>query len=199
MAKSPRSKTRPGPGRPRVPELEGNILEVTLDLLAKVGYGGLTVDKIAAQARVSKSTIYRRWPSKEHLVIASFDQLPQLGNCDTGNLAEDLFCVLHQFVQIMASTPLGGALPAFIEERSRNPAFADALDPMIDSRRGPIKNILSKAIERGELPGGLDLDLAVDAIIGPVMLRLFFLQNTVDEDALRAFIRVVLPGLGVKT
>ncbi|MFZ1294493.1 MAG: helix-turn-helix domain-containing protein, partial [Pseudomonadales bacterium] len=65
-------------GRPRSGASEQAILSATLELLAELGFRAVTVDAIAARAGASKSTIYRRWPTKEYLVIAAFAQTPNL-------------------------------------------------------------------------------------------------------------------------
>ena len=168
-------------------------------ILASDGYTGLTTDKIAALARVSKSTIYRRWPTKEHMVLAAFDRTPPLEPSDTGDLERDLLNIVEQFVQLLLKTPLGGALPALMVERLHNPTLAAAFDPMVTRRREPVKIILEHAIVRGELDATLDMELALDLIWGPVMLRALFISGDLAHDALLMLMRSVLKGLGHRT
>jgi AcrR family transcriptional regulator len=184
-----------GPGRPRSQASEAAILDATLLILAQEGYTGLTTDKIAAVARASKSTIYRRWPSKEHMVLAAFDRTPVLNPRDTGRLIDDLLDIVMQLVRLIQHTPLGGALPALISERAHNPQLAAALDPVIARRREPTKIILGGAIARGDLPAGTDLELATDMIWGPVMLRTIILPGDVSEGAMRELLEAVVRGL----
>lgn len=188
---------RVGPGRPRSEESERAILDTTMQLLASEGYGGFTLDKVAAHARVSKSTIYRRWPSKEHLVIAAFDRTPPLMPADRGDLVEDLVNVVLQFINIVRTTPLATALPVLIGERSQNPALAEALDPWMERRRASVKQIVERAIARGELPKGIDLNLAEDMVMGPVILRLFFYGKAdLSRIAVRDLVSRAVRGLG---
>lgn len=56
-------------GRPRDPSRDGVIREAILRLLGDVGYGALTMDAVAAEAGVGKATIYRRWHTKQDLVV----------------------------------------------------------------------------------------------------------------------------------
>ena len=184
-----------GPGRPRSQASEEAILEATLLILAQEGYTGLTTDKIAAVARASKSTIYRRWASKEHMVLAAFDRTPVLNPRDTGRLIDDLLDIVMQLVGLIQRTPLGGALPALISERAHNPQLAAALDPVIVRRREPTKIILRGAIARGDLPPDTDLELATDLIWGPVMLRTIILPGDVSEGAMRGLLETVVRGL----
>jgi len=187
-----------GKGRPRSQESEDSILDAVMALLAEEGYRGLTTDKIAARAHASKSTIYRRWPTKEHLVLAAFDRLPMLTPTDTGRLSNDLLEIMLQFASFFHSTPMGGVLPALTAERVHNPDLAAALDPVIQRRREPVKEILRRAIRRKELPAKTNLDLAEDLIMGPLLMRMFFVPGDVSRKALRELLKVVLQGLGAE-
>jgi AcrR family transcriptional regulator len=164
-------------------------------ILASDGYTGLTTDKIASHARVSKSTIYRRWPSKEHMVLAAFDRTPPLEPVDTGDLERDLLNIIEQFVRLLRETPLGGALPALMVERLHNPTLAAAFDPIVMRRREPARYTLERAIARGELDAALDMELVLDLIWGPVVLRALFFSGDVTRDVLLALVRTILKGL----
>lgn len=189
---------RAGRGRPRSQQAEDAILAAVTELLAELGYGAVTTDKIAARARVSKSTIYRRWPSKEHLAIAALSRSPLLKASNKGNVLDELSDVLLQFVGIVHGTPLAGVLLTLLGERVHNAALAAELDRVIEQRRWPVKAILQRAIERKELPSDIDMELAVDALLGPLMLRLFFLPGDVSRKAVRALLAVALRGLGAQ-
>jgi AcrR family transcriptional regulator len=194
-ADNPSTQLPNGKGRPRSQESEDAILDAVVHLLAKEGYGALTTDKIVARARTSKSTIYRRWPTKEHLVLAAFDRLPLLTPTDTGRLVDDLLDVMLQFVGFFDSTPMGGVLTALMAERVHNAELAAALEPVIDRRREPVKEIIRRAVARGELPGSTNLDLAEDLVMGPLLLRMFFFPGDVRKPALRALLATVVRGL----
>jgi len=186
-----------GPGRPRSEEAERVILDTTMQLLVSEGYAGFTLDKVAAQARVSKSTIYRRWPSKEHLVIAAFDRAPFLTPADKGSVVEDLVSVVLEFINIVRTTALAAALPVLVGERSKNPALAEAYDPWLERRRAAVKQIVERAIARGELPEGLDLNTAVDMVMGPVILRLFFYdKGDLSRISVRDLVSRAVRGMG---
>lgn len=167
-----------------------------MELLAEHGYSVLTLDKVAARARASKTTIYRRWPSKEHLVIAAFDRSPPLVPKGRGPVLEELLDLLLQFIGVLHSTPLAGVLPTLVGERAHNHDLAEALDPLIAKRRDPLKVALRRGIDQGELPADIDMEMAVDAIMGPVILRLFFLHGDVRKSALRKLLKLTLKGLG---
>lgn len=188
-------KSGHGPGRPRSEAAERAILDATLRLLADLGYGGLTMDKVAAEARVSKATMYRRWPSKVHLVITAFSQLPQLPCPDTGNLKQDLLEVLGTFLLITENASLAGVLPTLAGERARIPELADYLDEATRQRREPVKTVLERAIKRGDLPKSLDVELAIDLIMSPLVMRIFFTNNPADKGFIERMLDKILKGL----
>ncbi|MCB1614877.1 MAG: TetR/AcrR family transcriptional regulator [Pseudomonadales bacterium] len=185
-----------GPGRPRSEEAEKAILDATLQLLADKGYNGLTVDKVAALASVSKSTMYRRWPSKLHLVIAAFSQLPQLPSTNTGNLLQDLVNILESFLNIAENTPLAGVLATLAGEQARNHELSEYLLPLIDARRKPVRDILQNAMQRHELPEDLDLELAVDMVMGPAIMRMLFTRAPLQGRPVQQMLEITLRGLG---
>jgi AcrR family transcriptional regulator len=189
------AKSSHGPGRPRSEAAERAILDATLRLLAELGYGGLTMDKVAAEARVSKATMYRRWPSKVHLVITAFSRLPQLPCPDTGNLKQDLLEVLSTFLLITENASLAGVLPTLAGERARIPELADYLDESTRQRREPVKTVLERAIKRGDLPANTDIELAIDLVMSPLVMRIFFTNNPADRGFIERMLDKILKGL----
>lgn len=185
-------------GRPRSARSENAILAATMEILLERGYRGFTMDEVVTRASVSKATIYRRWPSKELLAVAAVDRLPELTPADKGSLEEDLVTIVNEFADFSQNTALGTVWPTLVGERSRNPELKAALDAATDRRRNPTKLVLRRAIDRGELPADLDLDLAVDMIMGPVMLRLMFEDADIGPEAFRAIVRSALKGLDAR-
>ena len=192
----PRSKqSAPARGRPRSQESEQAILDATMELLSELGYRSVTVDAIAARAGASKSTIYRRWPTKENLVIAAFGQTPLLTPPPRGDVIEQLVEVINQFARAMQDTPLGGVLPALVAERGHNPSLDEALGPLVRQRRQTTVDILKQAIARGELPDGINYELAVDLLTGPVLQRIMVMGQKTDRRFVRQVVQVVCSGL----
>lgn len=183
------------PGRPRSQASEDSILKTTLEILAERGYQGLTIDAVAGEARVSKSTIYRRWTSKEALVLAAFDRTPNLDLPDTGSVEKDLVALLMQFIGVVQSTTLSSVLPILIGACANDPALMEALEPLVIRRREPARQILKRAVARGELASGIPVDIMVDLFAGPVLLRLFFLRGNLRRSAVRELVRTAIQGL----
>lgn len=183
-------------GRPRSERSETAILHAAMDILIERGYRGFTIDEVVTRASVSKATIYRRWPSKELLAVAAVAGFPELHAVDTGSLEEDLFAIVSEFADVLQNTALGAVWPSLVGERSRNAELKAALDEMTEYRRTPTRQAFERAIERGELPEDLDLALAIDMVMGPILLRLLFQNADTSPAALRRIIVAVLPALG---
>ncbi|MDD3765232.1 MAG: TetR/AcrR family transcriptional regulator [Nevskiales bacterium] len=182
--------------RPRSLAAERAILSATLRILAEDGYAGLTIDRVAATARASKSTIYRRWKNKEHLILALFERLP-VAMPEAGDSFEaELLSAFRQFARIMDESPLRGVLPMLVAECVNNPALAAALAKVNDRRRVPLRQIIERAVERGELVRGTDVELVIDVLQGAIAIRLYFLLDQVTEDWIRSLVQLIRDGAG---
>ncbi len=131
---------------------ETELLAVTLQLLQEHGYDRLTVDAVAATARASKATVYRRWPSKAELVLAAFiEGIRQVAvPPNTGTLRGDLLRMGELICQ--QGRQHAGTIRAVLVEVSRNPALNDVMQQQfIEQRKAVINYILAQAVDRGEI------------------------------------------------
>ncbi|MDH6139430.1 AcrR family transcriptional regulator [Kitasatospora sp. GP30] len=192
------AESAPRRGRPRDAGRDRALLDATLAVLAESGYGGLTTAAVAARAGVSTATLYRRWSSKEELVIAaaalhgevSYDQP------DTGSLEGDLRVVLHDKAASM--TGEGGRLiRALIGEAAHNSTLAGALvTAFLQPLYGRVAEVVRRAVERGEIPPVEDADLLGEVVAGPVMTHFLLtpqLPEDVDETTARETADRLLP------
>ena len=182
-------------GRPRSEEAHRAILDAALELLALDGYSALTVEGVAARAGVAKATIYRRWPSKLPLAIEAFRGLPGLEEIDTGDLAADLKGMLREYLRVFHATPLARVLPSLVGERSHSPELSELFDPVLKERRRPLVRRLRKAVARGEMATGVDVDLAADLLVGWIAVRLFFTGARVHVRQVDPLVELALAGL----
>ena len=168
-------------GRPRDPSRDGVIRKAILRLLADVGYGALTMDAVASQAGVGKATIYRRWRTKEDLVVDTIAGLEHqvIDHPDTGTLEGDLRSLMHSLVEII-NGPLGAATLALLSTVPHQPALAEAF------RSGPIAvwrtafdRVWEKGVERGEVSGATPL--ASEATSALLVQRWLLTRQPVDE------------------
>ncbi|MCB2067374.1 MAG: TetR/AcrR family transcriptional regulator [Erythrobacter sp.] len=194
-AAAPPKPAKRSPGRPRDKSREKAILQQTLAILGEVGFVGLTVDAVAARAKASKATIYRRWSTKEELAIAAFDLLPELELDETGNLEDDIVGYIAQYGGVLRTTPLRSVLPSLVAEAMHNRDLSDKLHQTVARRRRPGVRLIEHAVERGELPAGTDAEQAHELFIGPMLNRSFFDHERFSIDDFRTMARVVIAGL----
>ena len=173
---------------------ESAILEATIALLAEQGFGGLTIDGIAARAGVGKATIYRHWSSKAEVAIEAFRAfIPPLDDPDTGSFADDIRSVVHQIVDGLSNSPLAGILPSLVEAAERDPEVERLFKEFGGTRRAVFRGIFTRAAERGELRDGLDPDVAIDLLVGPIFTRRLVSRVPVTRKHADAVINLVLP------
>src|SRR5215213_3688277 len=124
-------------GRPRDPSRDGVIRAAILRLLADVGYGALTMDAVASEAGVGKATIYRRWRTKQDLVVDTISEMnrPQEVVPNTGSLEGDLRAMLQSLLAIVTG-PAGAATLSLLSTVPHEPALAEAFHhgPLIEWR-----------------------------------------------------------------
>ena len=164
-----------GPGRPRSDRATAAILDAARDLLAQRGLKGLSVDAIAAQAGVSKATIYRWWPSKAAVVMDAFlaGTGPRMPFPDTGSAREDLRRQLRSVIRLFNEPATRRPFVALIAESQHDPELAEALrERFITSRRAAARDVFARGQARGELRSDLDVDIAIDALYGALYYRL---------------------------
>src|SRR3954471_11650443 len=170
-------------GRPRSARADRAILDATIELLAERGYGGLTVEAVAARAGVGKSTIYRRWPSKATLAAAAVNALARqrVPVPDTGDLRDDLVrCVMDPIGR--HGDILGRIFPDLIAEMHRNPELSETMLDALAARRSVIQSVLHRAQERGELGSDADLGRIIDLLSGALYYRLLVSREPVEAD-----------------
>ena len=195
MSSTQPDRTVASTGRPRSDEAHQAILDATLDLLVEVGFSALTVEGIAARAGVGKATIYRRWPSKLPLVVEAFGQLPGFEPVDTGSLGDDLKKMLRAYLQVFNSTALSAVLPSLAGERAHDPELSELFQPVSVERRQPLVDCFERAVERGEVPADLDIDLAADLVVGPIAVALFFKGGKLSPRMVGPMVDLALSGI----
>jgi AcrR family transcriptional regulator len=161
-------------GRPRRAATRRAIVEATLALLAERGFQAATIDAIAAQAGVGRNTIYRRWTTKEELFADALHELTADLDVHEG---DDLYALLldwvRDFARIFADPLFGRILPGVLGELQRSPDFARVyVDRVVRPRREALEEVLTAAIERGELRSGVDVDQVSDLLAGAPFVRL---------------------------
>jgi AcrR family transcriptional regulator len=151
---------------------EDVILQATLDLVAEHGVSGVTVDAVAARAGVGKATIYRHWGSRARLVHAAISCMKDpLDEPDSGSLRGDLTSLVEQIVRYLNQEHTARVLPSLIDAAVRDAELAELRLETIRGRRAAFARAIERAIERGELPDGVDVQLMIDLVVAPFFYR----------------------------
>lgn len=182
-------------GRPRSAELTEKLLRTAAELFGDKGFGPVTMAEIAAAAGVGLDTIYRRWPSKQRLLLdivsAGADDLVPIE--DRGSLEADLVAAVAGLIRLAKSAD-GRVLAAAIGEAAHDPELAAQLAQAQGRRRERAMEMVRRAEQRGELQDGADADLLLDLLSGVIWQRSFVTGHTFAPDEPVRIVRSVLAG-----
>jgi AcrR family transcriptional regulator len=145
-----------------------------LRVLGRDGYPGLTVEAVAAEAGVSKQTIYRWWTSRAEIVLEATTDAAraQVPLPDTGVLGRDVEAFLSATYQVTSFPVYVEALRALAAEAQREPAFRVVFQQFTRARRDQLRVLLERGRDRGELAPDAPLDVLVDLAFGIIWYRL---------------------------
>ncbi len=177
------------PGRPRDGRVDQAIVETTLALLAEVGPTALSVEEVASRAGVSKATIYRRFPTKDDLVVAALASLNEslMAGAVDGPVRDVLVTLVTAWWEQNADSRSGQLFPRVLAHAKSNPRmFCSFYDQVIEPRRDVYRAVIGRGIEAGELRSDTDVELLTTLIIASSVYTL----------QIRASGRDALPGVG---
>jgi AcrR family transcriptional regulator len=175
------------PGRQRSAACDASILSATLELLNETGYAGLTVAAVIERSGVSSATLYRRWTTKQQLVVAAVATLvPEPVDTDTGSFAGDLTAFIEHIAQSI-SLRHEGVSEALSIERRRNPELDVALrERFLAPRLAELRSILARAKRRGEVDGVPPAEIVLSLVVGPLHHRAYQLGEPLTREFIRA-------------
>jgi AcrR family transcriptional regulator len=192
-------KLKRGPGRPRNSEADGAIVDACLALLAEQGYDRCSMEAVAARAGVTRATVYRRHPSKAHMVTAAVSSLAGIGEADgpESGLASVIGLVQQFRDNLEGCDGLSIASSLYIQ-REEHPEMLDEFrERVVHPCRARLIAALLAAREAGELRPDADAELATDALIGGFLARALAgipLQDDWAEQTVRALWRGLAAG-----
>ena len=172
-------------GRPRNPQIDDAVLRATVELIGETPYAELTVGAIAVRAGTSKPAIYRRWPSKAHLVHeAVFPSGEPTLMPHTGSMADDLREMLRRTADVWTAPAARAAMPGLMGEISADPTLhAVLLERFYEGVFGTIHDRLVEASERGEVRPGVDPAVLIETIAGATLMALLIRSTDhLDDD-----------------
>ncbi|MFE9045645.1 TetR/AcrR family transcriptional regulator [Streptomyces sp. NPDC007818] len=188
-----------GPGRPRDERMASAVLAAVVELVAERGLGELTMAAVAARAGVSKPAIYRRWPTKQDLVIAAAESrvgsltVPDLGDF-RAELRELLTARLRQYRAPGVDRLLAGVIGSAAEadaERSAYGAYTARVT-------GETRRVLERGISRGDVRPDTDVAAAATLVAGSLLFRMLAEQDLPDVGLVDAVVDMVARAVGVR-
>src|SRR6201993_4093510 len=152
---------------PRVECSRMVILRAAVEEMAAVGYGGVTIEAIAARAGVGKSTIYRHWPDKLDLIADAFETFHEQMVPDLGELSvrESAARLLWHVPQVAVDSPFSRCIPALIEGAERDPRVREFHHRYSAERRQALIDLIARGVNDGELRPGPDPELRPHALL----------------------------------
>lgn len=198
----PRAKRPPAGAAVLREDVTEAIRDAVFAELAEVGYGRMSIERVARRAGVGKTAVYRRWGSKLEMVIdmvsavaVDITALP-----DTGSLRSDIETVLTLAAHALRHPLAAHIVPDLLAEAARTPAIATILHTALrDNQHGIGTVLVDRATRRGELPAGTDPDFLVDLMIGPLYWRLAVARAPLSADYVTRLADAAATALATRT
>jgi AcrR family transcriptional regulator len=189
---------RRGRGRRPADEVRADVLRTVGELLLTEGIADLTIERVSRLSGVSKTTIYKWWPSKGALALDGYFHAvePTLAFPDTGNVRADITTQLSSFAGIMTGTPGGRVLTELIGQSQTDPELAAAYRELYSEQRRRLAAVrLQKAQQDGQIRADVEVQVIVDQLWGAIYHRLLIPDEPVDEAFVQALIDNLFDGI----
>ncbi|WP_067656542.1 TetR-like C-terminal domain-containing protein [Nocardia harenae] len=166
-----RTTTSAGAGRPRDPEVDQRVRDTACRLYGRVGWAGFTIDAVAREARVGKSSIYLRWPDNTALLLDALEARVDIPfEVDTGSVRGDLI-VLSRSIFTLLTGDIGDALLRLCGEARMVPELAPRWEAFITAHVTAMRAITRRAIDRNDLSRDTSVTLLLDALLGGILMQ----------------------------
>lgn len=187
-------RRRPGG---RSAQVRAAVLSATLELLSEAGPSAFTIAEVAKRAGVHETSIYRRWGTRERLVLEGMSHLSSelLPVPNTGSLQDDLV-ELGQALVGYVEAPLGEALTRTLAMATDDEEAAEIRRLFWNARYGECAVIAERAVDRGELSASVNTRLLLEVFVAPIHFRLLLSREGVDKDFLAILAAVAIKGVG---
>ncbi|MGY4709614.1 TetR/AcrR family transcriptional regulator C-terminal ligand-binding domain-containing protein [Mycolicibacterium sp. CBM1] len=188
----------PRRGRPRSPRVRAAVVRAAVDLALAGGPAAASVDAIAKRAGVSRTTIYKWWPSAAAIVLEGLLESvhDSIVRPPGSSSPEALRHHVRELNRILAEPPTGPLLRNVIAASASDGDITRAvLDQWITPRREAVAEILRNAAAAGEIPADTDIEVTVDALVSPPYYRLTLGMPPLDDAAVSSLTETVWRGL----
>ena len=179
-------------GDKRVQRSKAAVLAQTYELLSQAGIGGVSIDEVSRRSGVSKTTIYRHWPSRAALLVEACSTIgPEPPVPDTGSFAGDISALAAQLADMLRSARWPAVLPSIIDAAEREPELAQLHARLHAGLMSPFAAVTERARERGELAPGQEAADVAALIAGPLFYRRWFSREPIDDAFVESVVRDV--------
>jgi AcrR family transcriptional regulator len=180
-------------GRPRDPRIDGDVVSAVIGVLRAKGYRAVTIENIAHRVKRARTTLYRRWPSKRHLVaFAIVHELGLQPAPNSGSLRADLEAAVNTLQRAFAG-PLQAALAGLVGEMSHDAALGETVrQAVLAPRRASMRAAFRRGQVRGEISGALDIAVLLDMLTAPYYFRALFGHGRIGAGMSRKIVDYVL-------
>jgi AcrR family transcriptional regulator len=170
-AESDRPTAKTGAGRPRNPQMEQRVRDAACRLYGRVGWAGFTIDTVAREAHVGKSSIYLRWPDNTALLLDTLEARIDLPtDIDTGSVRGDLLALSLSIFRMLTGDA-GDALLRLSGEARLVPELAPRWEMFMAANVSAVRNMIRRAIDRHDLSRNTSVTLLLDALIGGILMQ----------------------------
>ena len=179
---------------PRIERSRIVILEAAVEELAAEGYGGVTIESVAARAGVGKSTIYRHWRDKLDLIADAFEtfheqMVPDLSDRSAREAVELL---IGHVAEVVVDSTFSRCIPALIEGAERDSRVREFHHRYSVERRQALVDLIARGVNDGEFRAGLDPELATVALLGVLFYRRLMTGEPFDPATAGELVALVL-------
>lgn len=169
-------------GDNRVRRSHAAVLAASVELLEDNGISGFSIDEVVRRSGVAKTTIYRHWPSRESLIVDACAQLDvRYATPDTGSLQGDLTAFLADLAHMLRAANWASVLPSIIDAAERDDEFAALHSQLQRGHAEPVREILERAVSRGEVHESVDTAVVVATLLGPLFYRRWYSREPLDD------------------
>jgi AcrR family transcriptional regulator len=186
-------------GRPRDERIDEDVTSAALDLLSTEGFDRFSVEAVAVRAGVAKTTVYRRFPTRNDLIVGALvrlnDELPSPPAA--GPVRDRLIAVLHGIRLRTTESVRGRILVQVASEGLRDPALADLVHQrVLAPRRQVLRDVIADGIASGELRADIEVDTVVPVLVGPMLYLGMWSGSSVTQGVtVESVVDLVLSGL----
>lgn len=190
-------------GRPRDTQVDERVLRIAAALIFERGYAGMSIDEVAERAGVAKTTLYRRWPTKDHLAVAVVARLQEDDEItDTGDIRLDLVNYLEKIAAGLNRMrtagrnegPSAGVVGELVAAAAKHDDIGKLTREQYGRRNAMALALIERARVRGELRADLDAEALFDQLAGALYYRVMITGAPVDRAYAQRLVSSALEG-----